>query len=172
MEGCHPVAILKITENFKSLSDGLQNIIQEARNLTVIEVDGINFEIILFIGGDWKFLAMIYGLESAISNYPCIWCKCPKSQRWDMSQEWSLLDTKKGARTVDEIAEKSKLSKHNTTRFNCVHEPLFPFIPLKRVVIDTLHLFLRICDVLINLLIRDLRLLDNINHKDTNIKKI
>ena len=54
-EGCYPVAILKITENFKSLSDGLQNI-QEARGLTVVEVDGVNFENILFIGEIGSFL--------------------------------------------------------------------------------------------------------------------
>ena len=44
--------------------------------------------------------SLICGLKSATSNYPYIWCKCPKLQRWDMSQEWSLLDTKKGVRTI------------------------------------------------------------------------
>ena len=33
VEGCNPLAILKINENFESLSNGLQNIIQEAHNL-------------------------------------------------------------------------------------------------------------------------------------------
>ena len=46
--------------------------------------------------------------------------------------------------------------------------PLFPFIPMEQVVIDTLHLFLRISDVLINLLIRDLRIKDGIT-KSTDV---
>ena len=40
--------------------------------------------------------------------------------------------------------------------------PLFPMIPLSNVVIDNLHLFLRVADVLINLLIVELRRQDSI----------
>lgn len=76
--------------------------------------------------------------------------------------EWSLTDTTKGARTIEEIAEKAKLSKTNKQRYNCCRKPVFPFIPLQRVVIDSLHLYLRISDVLINLLIQDLRVSDGI----------
>jgi hypothetical protein len=79
-----------------------------------------------------------------------------------MSTTWSLTDSVKGARTIDEISEKCKLAKTSKNRKNCCRPPLFSFIPLDHVVIDSLHLFLRIADVLINLLIRDLRLLDGI----------
>ena len=114
-----------------------------------------------YLGGDWKFLALVCGLESATSDHACIWCKCPKKQRHDMGLTWSLLPDK-GGRTVEEISEKSKLSKSSKNRFNCSRPPLFSFIPLRRVVIDSLHLFLRIADVLINNLIRDLRTLDGV----------
>ena len=40
---------------------------------------------------------------------------------------------------------------------------MFSFIPIQRVVIHSLHLFLRIANVLINLLIRDLRIVDGID---------
>ena len=160
VQGNHPIAILKTSENYKTLSDGLQDIIQEAENLKRIEVDGISFDIELFLGGDWKFLAMICGIDSASSTYSCIWCKCPNYERWDTSKTWSLLNTKNGARTIAEISKNSKLPKSNKNKFNCSHDPLFPFIPLDHVVIDTLHLFLRIADILINLLICDLRALD------------
>lgn len=79
-----------------------------------------------------------------------------------MTLEWSISDTKKGARTTAEISEKSKLSRRSKLRYNCCHEPIFSFIPLDRVIIDTLHLFLRGADVLINLLIRDLQILDGL----------
>ena len=43
-----------------------------------------------------------------------------------------------------------------------MHQPLFPSIPIHRVIPDILHLFLRICDVLINLLILELRTMNGI----------
>ena len=46
---------------------------------------------------------------------------------------------------------------------NCSGLPLFPCIPIDHVVIDKLHTILRITDVLTNLLILDLRRLDEID---------
>ena len=40
---------------------------------------------------------------------------------------------------------------------------MLDFIPIDHVIINTLHLFLRISDVLTDLLIRDIRLLDGKN---------
>ena len=47
--------------------------------------------------------------------------------------------------------------------FGCVRQPLFPLIPIDHIIPDVLRLFLRICDVLINLLILELRRLDGID---------
>ena len=71
-------------------------------------------------------------------------------------------DLKLGARNLEEISKHAKSKK-----YNCKHDPLFPFIPLDHVVIDTLHLFLRISDNLIELLRRELRKRDAIEKKDT-----
>ena len=79
-----------------------------------------------------------------------------------MTLQWSLTDSTKGARSIEEINEKAQLSKNSKVRFNCCQKPIFSFIPMERVVIDNLHLFLRISDVLINLLIRDIRVIDGI----------
>ena len=49
--------------------------------------------------------------------------------------------------------------------YGCVREPLFPSITIDHVIPDILHLFLRICDVLINLLILELRRLDSVHKK-------
>ena len=86
-----------------------------------------------------------------------------------MSLEWSITDPEKGARTIEEIQTKCKLGKRNKERFSCCRSPIFPFIPIERVVIDSLHLFLRIGDVLINLLIRDLNIKDGITKATTAI---
>ena len=52
-------------------------------------------------------------------------------------------------------------------RCNVKHTPLFPSIPLDHVVIDSLHLFLRISDNLINLLILAFRRQDSIDKRKT-----
>ena len=96
---------------------------------------------------------MVCGLDSATSTYSCIWCKCPKDQRSDMDKTWFLIESQNEA-------SKSKLLKLNRHKFNYSNKPLFLFIPIKRVIIDNLHLFLRISDVSINLLIRDLQQCD------------
>ena len=171
--GNHSIAIMKISENYDDLVAGLKDICDEARDLEVITLNGNTYTIEFYLGGDWKFLAMVCGLDSATSQYACIWCKCPKQQRYDMTMTWSLTDPVKGARTIEEIKEKSKFGKTSKYRFNCSREPIFPFIPLHRVVIDSLHLFLRIADVLINLLIRDLRIIDGIDKAiNIDLKKV
>ena len=169
--GNHTIAILKVNEDYDELAAGLEDVIKEAEDLEVLAINERVFNIQLFLGGDMKFLAIVCGLECATSEHSCIWCKCPKGQRWNMDKIWSLTDPAKGARTVQEITEKSKLAKSSKNRYNCRRAPLFPFIPIKRVVIDSLHLFLRVGDVLINLFIRDLRILDGIESSTTSSKK-
>ena len=167
--GNHTIAIMKVSESYDELISGLKDVCQEARDLEVITVNQRVYKIKFFLGGDWKFLATVSGLESANAEYACIWCKCPTKQRYDMSLQWSINDVDKGARTIKEITNKAKLSKRSKVRYNCCEEPIFSFIPIDHVIIDTLHLFLRISDVLINLLIRDLRILDGIEKSTTTL---
>ena len=87
-----------------------------------------HYQIKFFLGGDWKFLALICGLDAANSKYACIWCTCPKEKRYLVDNEWSITDEKKGARTVEAICEAAKLSTRSQKKFNCSHEPLFPDI--------------------------------------------
>ena len=56
------------------------------------------FRIQYFLGGDLKFLAVSYGIESASCDHACIWCKCPKADRHDMTKERSIFDVEKGHR--------------------------------------------------------------------------
>ena len=70
-----------------------------------------------------------------------------------------MTDIELGARTIKEnINLASKRSKNNAS-----HPPIFPKIPLNCVVVVNLHLFLRVADVLIDILIGALRTLDRIN---------
>ena len=158
-DGNHLLAILKCPENYDSLKESLEDILKEASELKSVSINGRTHQIEYFLGGDLKFLALVCGIEAANGSYSCIWCKCRSSERWDMSKEWSAFDVSKGARTVKEIQELSIKSRAN---MGCKRSPLFTFIPIHRVLIDTLHLFLRVSDLLINLLIQDLRRVDGI----------
>ncbi len=104
---------------------------------------------------------MATGIDAASSTYACIWCKCSAGERWDTSKQWSLDDAAKdGSRTIEENMAISALPK-TKKKFNVSNPPLFPTIPLSRVVIDNLHLFLRVSDVLIDLLVEDAMRLDS-----------
>ena len=100
-----------------------------------------------YLGGDWKFLAMATGIDSASSEYACIWCKCPALERHITHEKWSIPDAKCGARSIEENV---RIASSRHKQFNVSRQPLFPTIPLTRVVVDNLHMFLRVGDVLID----------------------
>lgn len=97
--------------------------------------------------------------------FSCIWCKCAKNQCHSLETQWSIIDEEQGARTTQSIIDASKLPKRSTSRYNVSHEPLFTSIPMHRVIPDNLHMFLGIGDVLINLLVIELRRQDGIDDK-------
>ena len=142
-QGNHSIAIFKVSEsNYDALCEAMQDIITEAKEQTNITINGNTYNIEYYLGGDMKFLALVCGIDSATAKYSCIWCKCPSDQRNDMQLVWSITDSEHGARTVEEISRMSTLGKFSKKRFNCSHKPMFDFIPINHVVIDTLHLFL------------------------------
>ena len=100
--GNHILAIFKQPESYECLKLALADIIHEVEHLKEIQVEGITFKITYYLGGDWKFLAVVTGIDSASSDHACIWCKC---KRCDIQWEWSLSDKNKGARTTDENME-------------------------------------------------------------------
>ena len=164
-DGNHLVAIIKVTENYDKLAIALADIRKDVESLKHVSVGTDCFEIEWFLGGDWKFLACICGLGAATAIHPCIWCKCPLYDKYDGRNEWSLYDKSKGARSIQEIQQQLNIRSRSGERYNVKHSPLFPSIPLDHVVIDSLHLFLRISDTLINLLILELQRQDAVDKK-------
>ena len=157
------LALINTTEGYDNLSEALEDIIDEVNNLQSVIVNGVSYDLQYFFGADMKFLAICMGIEAANSNFSCIWCKCPTSDRYDISKSWSVTNTNEGARTIGEIQKLAVLKKNKTNKkYGCIRQPLFTSIPVYKVIPDVLHLFLRITDVLINLLILELRRLDGI----------
>lgn len=89
-KGNYFLAIAKTTENYDDLNESLSSLIDEMASLKSIKINGFSYDIEYFLGGDWKSLACVCGLGAANSNCACIWCKCPKDQRFDIKKKWSL----------------------------------------------------------------------------------
>ena len=162
--GNHSVCIARVAEDYANLSIILADIIKEVDDINEhgLEVNGVQYTVNFNLGADWKFLSMACGIDAANSKYACIWCTCSKDDRHRVDKEWSITDENKGARTVTPIISASKLPAKSPKQFNCSRIPLFQAIPIHQVIIDNLHLFLRIADNLINLLITELRRMDGI----------
>lgn len=163
--GNHCIAIFKESESYSSMKLCLQDIAKDVKELESITIGSHRFDIEYFLGGDWKFLAMVTGIDSATSTHACIWYKCPALERYDSSQVWSISDCTHGARTIE---ENQSLARSRSKKYNVSNEPN---IPLTRVIVDNLHMFLRVADTLIDLLLLELRRLDKID-KATKVKSL
>ena len=162
--GNHTIAMLNAQEKYEHLSHAVKDIANEIESIQSITIDGHEFNIQFFLGADMKFLAICLGIQAANAKYSCIWCKCPAGERYDISKSWCSIED--GKRTVAEIQTLALANKK--AKYGCIHQPLFPSISIDRVIPDILHLFLRISDVLINLLILDLRRMDGIEKLKNN----
>jgi hypothetical protein len=149
-------------ENYDNLIVCFKELVEELANLKEIKIGSHTLSLILYYAGDWKMLAHSLGIQSANSKYPCVWCKCCKDDFTDKSLEWSISDPLKGARSHEELIKIVQLPNNSKTiKYGYDKLPLFKdIIPINRYMIDMLHLFLRISDSLINLLVKDCTLFD------------
>jgi hypothetical protein len=104
----------------------------------------------------------------AVSNFPCVCCKYEKgttckenveNEEKEKEIEWSMFDNK-WARTTKEAIEVATNEKKNIKFCQEI-------VPIERIVFDLLHMFLRICDKLKDLLHSKLILADE---KEKNIR--
>ena len=115
------------------------------------------------------FKAIMYGINSANSSKPCIWCKCDKKKFGDLNQEWSIVDKSKGARCLTEAGQKC-LEKKALDKQGYIKKPIIDFIDFDNCVIDLLHLFLRITDRLMDLLLGKIKKLDKNESSDLGMR--
>lgn len=166
--GNHLVALFKGPEKYEILVKALEDMRDQASTLTSIELPGHPHPISItwYLGGDYKFILSALGLDGATANYACAWCKIPKEDRskLDSVTNYSMTDAKLHARTIEEISNLCDLPKR-CQKYNCSHPPLFPNIDIINVVVDLLHMFLRIGDRLLQLLILECRREDGIEER-------
>ena len=159
--GNYLLAIVQCPETAECIPEALIVLIGEFNDLDHIQVNDKKIKVEKFIGGDLKFLNQVTGIGGFASTYSCLWCKCAKNDRSDTTKTWSMTDASKGARTIEEIADFAKKPKSSKTKYNCTRSPIFPSVPVSRIIPDTLHLFLRIMDQLVYQLTYHLRYMDN-----------
>jgi hypothetical protein len=170
--GTYIVGLFDICESYEEIEEAVAELEEEMKNLTDIEINGQKYFIEQYLGGDLKFLALVTGIMQANSNFPCVSCKyetgttCKDNvQENNKEFEWSMLDPN-WARTTQEASEVAS-NETKKIQFCQKNRPIFAHIPIKRIVFDLLHLFLRICDKLKDLLYSNLILADE---KEKNIR--
>ena len=159
--GNYLVSIFQDSEGYTSLCEHLADVRNDIVDLKQVYVDGATYNINFCLGGDYKFLLCCTGLDAASCTYSCLYCKCPSKEFHKSDIKWSMNDKTKGCRTVAEIEQCALLSKKGKKN-NCSHAPIFSSIQIDNIVVDTLHMFLRTTDALMNLLILELRRADEI----------
>ena len=154
-------------ENYDMLSRSLKDVIDQINEIRPLQegdytspnrslnINGVDYQTIFYLGGDLKFLALFMGLQSARSNHPCIYCKAHKDEYADYEKEFSIIDTSKKARTLED-SEKT-LQLYNSGTYGYATKPLSSFIPFCNVITDVLHLMARVGQKLISLLTDELR---------------
>ena len=155
--GNHTIAIVKGSECYNTLRESFGTVFNEINELIQdkqpITINNTSYNLEFFLGGDYKFLLLMLGMKGATSIYACLWCKIAKTERWNMKFDLEYYNKSPLQRTLQEVLRMAR-QKGNQDKYSCEHEPLLK-IELDHVVLDELHLLLRIMDVLINNLVKE-----------------
>lgn len=100
--GNYTLGISKLNEDYDGLEEPIKYIINNIKDLKKFEFKGNNYEVKFFFCSDWKFTSIVLCLYAATSNYPCLWCTASSDKIYDLSKNFSITDSKFGARTHQE----------------------------------------------------------------------
>jgi hypothetical protein len=151
--GNHTIAVVKGKEDYDVLKESFKDVLRDINEVVAekkIDVDEGTVNLEFFLGGDYKFILLMMGLSGATSNHACVWCTVHKDERWNMSHDLEYYNSPPLKRTLEEMHRLAGKTKQN---FCCVHKPLLD-IELSHVILDELHLLLRVMDVLIGNLVQ------------------
>ncbi|CAB3989654.1 Transposon Tf2-9 poly [Paramuricea clavata] len=162
----YPIAIYNGDEKYDFLKKSLQPIMDSMQRLqengytaTSGPLTAQKLKVEWFLCADWKFLALLLGINPgkitttggyvANNKYFCLWCDYDKSVIQEISiQFW------KCSRTIGECIERYTSAKNRNAKKGVADLPLLDFIDFDHMIPDTLHLFLRVTDVLFDELVR------------------
>ena len=135
------------------------------KNFNKVTIGNKEYRIVQKFCADMKFIVECYGLVCSHSSYGCIYCEANLREPWKNGDEKMVYPINRTLQKSSEIVEQN-LNKDKTSKDvlkGYVYKPLL-HIEFNMIVIDTLHLFLRISDKLFATLINIL----NENDVDSN----
>lgn len=162
-QGNHLLAILKEPEKYDTLKTGLEDIRKEVENLKTLEHSGIQFTVNYFLGGDSKFLAIVVGILTVPVPHTLAYGVKYRTIR-DMMLKSGVLCQK-----LQKVHERLKkisvwLKVQSRKEFNVSNTPPHYFQAYRSLtLLSIIYTFLRVCDVLIDLLIIRLCFEDSID---------
>lgn len=147
-KGNHTIAVVKGKENYSTLQESFGDVFLEINKLNSEKKIKVNDRVInleFFLGGDYKFILLMMGLKGAMSYYACVRCKVHKNDRLKMDLDldyYHSSDLKRTLKEMNELAQKQNAKE----KYCCEHKPLVN-IEMDHVILDELHLLLRIIDI-------------------------
>ena len=115
-------------ECYDTMKAPMKKVFEKLEQIKSIKVGPKVYPVEHFSGGDMKSLALLYGINSANSNQPCVWCQWVRTSKFDANQTWpkrSLAD-----------------AKANIGRNGYINEPL-TYVDFDHCPVDMLHLLIR-----------------------------
>jgi len=99
----------------------IQEIIDGLRNLNHITINNLTYPITKYLRGDLKMLAILYWINKANSQFPCIWCEFNVMlDSVNCQQQWPITRCLCNQGTI-----------------GLIKEPIIDFIDFKFCVVDT-----------------------------------
>ena len=149
-------------ENYEQCQVALKEILLLIKYVNQISFCNRNIKVVKYFGGDLKNLATLFGLVMANGTYPCIWCTTSKSNFGCDCQDSTSGDiTRSNAESLRSISEKEV-----SMRKGYIYRPIVDFIDFNYVVVDMLHMYLRISERLLRLFLEFLTYIDDTNSVD------
>ena len=143
--------------------------------IKTITINDEEYKINFMAGGDLKWISLVFGINAANSKFPCPFCKWkneeiklltyderqnkPKNEVLEIEKKIinKLFDKNKNIRRKQDESMLLKDRQNSEQRQGYNNKPLLSFVSFENVVVDILHLFLRISDRLLDILFDTLK---------------
>ena len=155
-------------EDRASIEICLKEIIEKLCAINQININEKMFNIKFLVGGDLKWISNVFGIVAANGSYPCPWCTFKVEARLEqnrINETWSI--NGRNSEEFNECINKSNVDENKGYKAQI----LFPCIDYGDVVVDLLHMVLRITDKLLEGLLFRLQELEfdpNLDNADVN----
>ena len=132
------------SENYDELKAALKELLLKLDCVKTVDLNKKNYEVHMTLGGDMKCIALL-GINAANSKQACLWCIFDLKKPVDLDEKWPFSRSHDGANL-----------KFQFNQDGYKHAPIIKFIEFNNVIIDILHLLLRITDQLFICLLENL----------------